>query len=135
MRVFLSIKFWRDDRNRDEVEGTIGAIEGIGAEVYCFRRDAEKWGEIEFGPREMMDITLEQIDKSDILVADVGDWPIGVGVEAGYARGNDIPVICICSKDKKVANTVAGLAISTIVFSDYKDLKKQLSLVLNRQSS
>ena len=132
MRAFLSIKFWGDDRNRQDVEGVISAIEKAGLEVYCFQRDAEKWGEVEFEPKEMMDITLNQIDKSDFLIADVGDWPIGVGVEAGYAYAKGIPIICTCSVDKKVANTVAGLTEKVIRYVDYVDLSKQLSPLFAR---
>jgi len=134
MRAFLSIKFWGDDRNRQDVEGVIAAIEDAGVEVYCFRRDAEKWGQVEFEPEEMMNVTLEQIDKSDFLVADVADWPIGVGVEAGYACAKGIPVICICSVDKGVANTVAGLAEQVIRYVDYVDLSKQLSSLFARRN-
>ena len=134
MRVFLGIKFWGDDRNRQDVEGVIAAIEAAGAEVYCFRRDAERWGEVEFEPREMMDSTFNEISKSDILIADVADWPIGVGVEAGYAFARGIPVICICPSDKKVANTVAGLADHVIRYVDYADLSKQLSALLLQRS-
>lgn len=133
MRAFLSIKFWGDDRNRQDVAGVIAAIEKAGLEVYCFRRDAEKWGEVKFEPKEMMDTTLEQIDKSDFLIADVGDWPIGVGVEAGYAYGKSIPIICICSVDKQLANTVASLTNHVVRYRGSNDLSKQLSLLFSRQ--
>lgn len=135
MRAFLSIKFLGDDRNRQDVEGVIAAIEKAGLEVYCFRRDAEKWGDVEFKPKEMMDMTLGQISKSDVLIADVGDWPIGVGVEAGYAAAKNIPIICICPADKKVANTVAGLAERAIRYQGHDDLSKQLSLLFARHGA
>lgn len=134
MRAFLSIKFWGDDRNRQDVEGIIAAIEDAGLEVFCFRRDAENWGEMAFEPREMMDSTFNEISKSDFLIADVADWPIGVGVEAGYAAAKCIPVICICPEDKKVANTVAGLADNVVRYKNYADLSKQLSSLLLQRS-
>jgi len=132
VRAFLSIKFWEDDRNRQDVEEIIAAIEDAGVVVYCFRRDAEKWGEIEFKPEEMMSITLNQIEQSDLVIADVTDWPIGVGVEAGYAHAKSVPVICICQADKKVANTVAGLADNVIRYQDYGDLSKKLVPLLTK---
>jgi nucleoside 2-deoxyribosyltransferase len=135
MRVFLSIKFWGDDRNRQDVEGIIAAIEDTGAEVFCFRRDAEKWGQNKFEPKEMMNITFDQIDKSDLLVADVSDWPIGVGVEAGYAYAKGIPVICICPVDKKIANTVTGLADHIVRYKDYSDLSEQLTPILAQRNT
>ena len=132
MKAFPSIKFWGDDRNRQDVEGVIAAIENADVEVFCFRRDAEKWGKIKFEPGEMMSITFKEISKSDFLIADVGDWPIGVGVEAGYAYARSVPVICICQADKKVANTVAGLADNVIRYRDYSDLSKKLVPLLTQ---
>ena len=86
MKVFLSIRFPGDDTNRQEVEEIIKALEKTGAEVFCFRRDAEEWGSRQYTPDEMMKEVFLAIDRSDFLVADVGDWPIGVGVEVGYAH-------------------------------------------------
>ena len=126
MKVFLSIKFWGDNRNREDIEGIIDALERAGFNVFCFIRDAEEWGKNQFEPEELMRITFNQIDKSDFLIANVADWPIGVGVEAGYAYARGIPVICICPVNKKVANTVAGLAKHVITYEDYSDLTEKL---------
>jgi nucleoside 2-deoxyribosyltransferase len=133
MRIFLSIKFPGDDRNRQEVEGVIEAIEQTGAEVFCFRRDAEEWGKNEFTPSEMMKSTLDEIDQVDFLIAEIGDWPIGVGVEVGYARGRGIPVICICREDQKIPSTVSGLAEKTIRYRDTEDLGNQLGILLSKR--
>jgi len=127
MDAFLSIKFWGDNRNREDIERIIEAIEGAGFRVFCFVRDAEKWGENYFEPAEMMRLTLNQIDQSDFVVANVADWPIGVGVEAGYAYAKGIPVICICPFKDRMANTVAGLARHVIQYQSYNDLSKRLA--------
>jgi 2'-deoxynucleoside 5'-phosphate N-hydrolase len=132
MKAFLSIKFWGDDRNREHVEVVIRAIEGAGFKVFCIRRNAEKWGEIRFTPEDLMKNTFDEIDNSQVLVADVTDWPIGVGVEAGYAFAKGIPVICICQEDKHIANTVAGFANSVIKYKDYDDLKSRLVLLYRK---
>ena len=129
MKAFLSIKFWGDDRNRGHVEAVIRAIEDSGFDVFCIRRDAEKWGEIKFTPEGLMNTTFAEIDRSHVLVADVADWPIGVGVEAGYAFAKGIPVICICQEGKPMANTVAGFASSVIKYNDYDELKSRLVLL------
>lgn len=126
MRAFLSIRFPGDHRNREHVEATIGAIENAGFSVFCSVRDAEEWGKRQFQPDEMMRRTLSEIDDSDYLIADVADWPIGVGVEAGYAHGRSIPVVCICQAQKRVANTVAGVSEQVIRYEDYDDLTRQL---------
>ena len=74
MKAFLSIKFWGDNRNREDIERIIEAIESAGFRVFCFVRDAEKWGENHFEPAEMMRLTFDQIDQSDFVVANVADW-------------------------------------------------------------
>ncbi len=132
MRAFLSIRFLGDNRNRDHVEAAIAAIEAAGFSVFCFVRDAEEWGKWQFPPEDMMRRTLNEIDASDYLIADVADWPIGVGVEAGYARGRDIPVVCICQARKRVADTVAGVAEQVIRYEDYDDLTGELVNLLGR---
>jgi nucleoside 2-deoxyribosyltransferase len=133
MKAFLSIKYWGDNRNREHVESVIGALENAGFEVFCFRRDAEVWGKHLFEPQEMMHLTFSEINKADFLVADVGDWPIGVGVEAGYAYSKGVPVICICPMEKALANTVTGLAKKLIKYKDYDDLKSKF-ISLNLES-
>ena len=130
MKVFLSVKFPGDDSNRQDVEGIIESVEKLGAEVFCFRRDAEEWGNRQFTHEEMMRMTFDEIERSDFLIADVGDWPIGVGVEAGYAYAKGIPVICICRTEKKLPNTVVGLAKNTIRYKDTNDLNNQLVKIL-----
>lgn len=131
MKAFLSIKFWGDDRNRQDVEKIIGAIEDAGLEVFCFVRDAEKWGEQHFEPEEMMRLTFAKIEESDFLVANVADWPIGVGVEAGYAYAKGIPIICLCPEGSKAPDTVTSLAAHVIRYKNYTDLNKQLKLLLS----
>ena len=133
MRALLSIKFPGDDSNRLEVESIISAMERAGMEVFLFRRDAEKWGRKQFKPDEMMSLTFKEIENSDLLIADVGDWPIGVGVEVGYACGKGIPVICICREDKKLPGTVSGLATKTIQYQDIDDLSRKLDPILSER--
>lgn len=73
MRIFLSIKFWGDQRNQEEVRRIIGIIEDLGHEVFCVVEHAEKWGEKNFTPEQLISITFNEIDKSDVLVANVAD--------------------------------------------------------------
>ena len=135
MKAFLSIKFWGDNRNREDIERIIDAIEGAGFNLFCFVRDAEEWGKNQFEPEQMMTTTFNQIDQSDFLIANVADWPIGVGVEVGYAYARGVPIICICPMTEKVPNTVAGLAKHVIRYEDYNDLSKKLIALSSQQNA
>jgi nucleoside 2-deoxyribosyltransferase len=134
MRAFLSTKFTEDDTSRQQVKEVITAIEAAGAEVYCFRRDAENWGDVIYRAEEMMEITFKEINKSDVLIADVTDWPIGVGVEAGYAYAKGKPIICICKRDKRLANTVTGLTNYIIRYTDSQSLNSQIKSIFTQQA-
>jgi len=126
VRAFLSIKYWGDFRNQEEVRSLIGVIEELGLDVYCVVEHAERWGQVILEPRELLRRTFEEIDKSDLLIANVADWPIGVGVEAGYAFARGIPVLCIWPEGSRLANTVAGLAEAVVSYCDPQDLKAKL---------
>ena len=127
VRAFLSMKYWGDTRNREDVRSIIGILEQLGLETYCVAEHAEQWGNVKFTPQELMHLTFRQIDSSDLLIAHVDGWPIGVGVEAGYAYARNLPIICICPEGRRLANTVAGLAEVVVVYSDYQDLRRRIS--------
>jgi len=101
----------------------------LGWQAFCFIRDAEEWGKNQFQPDEMMRLTFDEIDHSDLVIADVADWPIGVGVEVGYAYAKGIPILCICPVAKPVANTVAGLARWVCKYGSYDDLTNKLNSI------
>jgi len=50
----------------EDIEKTIDAIESVGIKVFCFIRDAEKWGKKSFEPKEMMG------EISDGMIFDIG---------------------------------------------------------------
>ena len=132
MRIFLSIKFWGegDLRNQKDVRKIINIIDSLGHETFCIVEHAENWGEKSFSPEQLMKMTFSEIEISDLLIANVAHWPIGVGVEVGYAAAKGIPIICICPQDMKLANTVAGVAETVIRYSNYPDLRKKLMISL-----
>ena len=74
----------------------------------------------------MMKITFNEIDNSNLVIADVADWPIGVGVEVGYAFAKGIRIICICPEVKSIASTVASIARRLIIYTDYEGLRSKL---------
>lgn len=132
MKAFLSIKFFGDDRNRGDVEELCNRLENLGLLVFCFRRDSELWGENQYSPSEMMERTFKEIEKADLVVVNIADWPIGVGVEAGYAYAKGKPIICIVPVSSKIANTVAGLAVDTIQYQNYIDFETQMKVFLDK---
>jgi len=82
---------------------------------------------------EMYHSNMEQVDKSDLMIAYVGAPSQGTGMEIERANKNGIQVIILSEKDKKVSRMVKGCpaVIKHIVFSDFADARKQLDVVLD----
>jgi len=95
MKVFLSIKYHDDHSDRARIEMVSLALHAHAFETMCIAPDLERWGQLRFDARELMRRTFAAIDACDLVVADLTQKGVGVGIEAGYARAKDIPVVTI----------------------------------------
>ena len=124
-KAYLAIKFYKDCRNRKLIEQIVESLYKIGFESLAMIRDFEKWGEIKFSPKKLMNLTFEQIDKSDLILVEFSEKGIGLGIEAGYAYAKNIPIIVIAKKGSDISTTMQGVAKKTIFYNDPKDLTQK----------
>ncbi|HEV7330543.1 MAG TPA: nucleoside 2-deoxyribosyltransferase [Flavisolibacter sp.] len=82
--------------------------------------------------RQMMQQALQDIDDCDILLAETSDKGIGIGIEAGFAKAKNKPVIYMRQKKAAHSTTVSGISDFQIVYESSNDLQKQLSAVLEQ---
>jgi nucleoside 2-deoxyribosyltransferase len=75
----------------------------------------------------MMQQAMLDIDQCDILIAEVSDKAIGIGVEAGYAKGKNKPVIYLRQKDCEHSTTISGISNYSIIYENINDLEQQLT--------
>ncbi len=75
----------------------------------------------------MMQTAFSEIDRSDILIAEVSTKAIGVGVEVGYAVAKNKPVWYIRKSSAPHSSTVSGAAQEHILYQNEQDLIDQLS--------
>ena len=80
--------------------------------------------------RQMMQQAISVIDNCDILIAETSDK--GIGIEVGYAKAKDKPVIYLRHQDAEHSTTVSGISDFQIIYFDPKDLKKQLTDTLEK---
>lgn len=90
---------------------------------FSFTNDQEK---------EMMKETRESIDDCDLLIAEVSDKAIGVGVEVGYAKAKGKPVIYLRNKNAEHSTTVSGISDFIILYEDIFDMERKLQDALTR---
>lgn len=131
MKAYISVSF----QGRIQAEKPLMAIaETLNAQAidpfifvdnYLFDPAQEK---------EMMLQAMKDIDNSDLLIAEVSDKAIGIGVEAGYAKGRQKHVIYIRRDDAEHSTTVAGISDYQVIYSNEVDLQQKLAIVLKANS-
>jgi nucleoside 2-deoxyribosyltransferase len=89
--------------------------------------------EYNFSPaeeREMMEAAFAALDKCDLLIAEVSDKAIGIGIEVGYAKAKNKQVIYLRNVNTEHSTTVGGSSNHVIIYSDANHLKNQLSQII-----
>jgi nucleoside 2-deoxyribosyltransferase len=122
-RAYLGIKYYEDNRNREEIESLVAVLENDGMEVVCIAKDFEKWGSAHFSSQELMQATFKEIDKSDFVVLEMSEKGVGLGIEAGYASAKGKPVIVLVKNGKELSYTIQGVAAMIIPYSQSGEIK------------
>lgn len=122
MKAYIAIKYHADRGNRERIEGISAALERQGFETVCITRDLEKWGEVQFDPGTLMQRTFDEIDSSDIVVVDLTEKGVGIGIEAGYAFARHIPIMTIARTGSDISETLRGISQRILLYDRYNDL-------------
>jgi 2'-deoxynucleoside 5'-phosphate N-hydrolase len=110
VKAYLAIKYHPDNCNRPRIEDISAALERCGFETVCIVRDVEKWGQARFSPQELMARTFAEIDASDVVIIELSEKGVGLGIEAGYAWARNIPVITIARQGAAISTTLQGIS-------------------------
>jgi hypothetical protein len=110
MKAFLSIKYHPDGANRPLIEAICTALEGCGIRTVCVARDVEAWGAHRFAPEELMRRTFAVIDACDVVVVELSEKGVGVGIEAGYAHARGKPLFTLARRGCEVSETLGGIS-------------------------
>lgn len=123
MKAYIGIKYHHDCKNRSVIEKISSILESAGYETTCIIRDKEKWGAVTVYPKELMDATFKEIDSCNIVVLDISEKGVGLGIEAGYAYAKGIPVVIIAKKGSEISTTMVGIAKKIIVYDQLTDIE------------
>lgn len=80
--------------------------------------------------KEMMKIAFEEIDRCDLLVIELTKKAIGVGVEVGYARAKNKPIVYLKRINANHSTTVGGSANFIAEYKDPIHLEQQLNKII-----
>ena len=80
----------------------------------------------------MMKTAFNEIDSSDILIAELSVKSIGVGIEIGYAYAKNIPIIYLHKEGTEYSTTAYGTATNSIKYKNIDDLISQMEILINQ---
>ncbi|MGY0218414.1 nucleoside 2-deoxyribosyltransferase [Endozoicomonadaceae bacterium StTr2] len=121
--VYFGIKYHPDNSNRDVIEAFEKCFSKHGYESYCVARDLEQWGAASFSAQDIMQDTFAKIDASDLVVVDVTEKGIGLGIEAGYAKAKGKALIIVARDSVEVSTTIKGIADQIIFFNNISEIE------------
>ena len=127
MKAYLAVKYHPDQRNRERIERVCAAMDAAGIESACVVRDLECWGEIRFEPDDLMRASLALLDRCDVVVVELSEKGVGVGIEAGYAYAKGIPVITVAQAGADISDTLRGISSGAFSYRDETELKDFIS--------
>lgn len=114
--IFLSIKYHADGRNQAQIERLCGLLESAGHAPYCVVRDLENWGRVQFEPGELMRRTFAAIEASDLILVELSEKGVGLGIEAGYAHARGIPLAVAARAGSDISSTLQGIAMAACLY-------------------
>ncbi len=71
-----------------------------------------------FTPDELMAASFSLIDDVDIVVIELSEKGVGLGIEAGYAFARSIPIVVLHRAGTDVSATLAGIAAAIHSYDD-----------------
>jgi nucleoside 2-deoxyribosyltransferase len=110
IKAYLAIKYHPNHSNRPLIEAISAALKKCGFETVCIVRDVEEWGQVRLSPQELMVRSFAEIETSDVVVVDLSEKGVGVGIEAGYAYARNIPIITIARQGSDISTTLLGIS-------------------------
>ena len=129
MQAYISISFSKRKELEKEVQAIKNALQKCGisgfvsVDEYQFSAKQEK---------KMMQNAIEDIEKSAILIAETSEKGIGIGIEVGYAKAKNIPVIYVRNSSSEHSTTVSGIADFKIIYENVIDLEEKLEKIIRK---
>ena len=122
MKVYIAIKYHPNNQNRPVIEQISTTLEQNGFDTVCVTRDLENWGQIHFAPETLMQRSFQEIDASDLIVIELTEKGVGLGIEAGYAWAKQIPIVTIAKKGADISTTLQGISQRIFWYNEFDDL-------------
>ena len=106
-KAYFAISYSKRKKFNKEIEALQSLFDERGIELLVF---VDKYN---FAPNQevlMMQTAFKEIDSSDILIAELTNLSVGVGIELGYALASKKPIVYLHNINSAYSPTAAGSA-------------------------
>jgi nucleoside 2-deoxyribosyltransferase len=117
-KVFICYSYGNREKYREFHEKLKEWMSGMGINVYSFVFDYTEKSD----PKTMMRFVKNEIDSSDLLLGELSDESVGVGLEIGYAHGKGIKTGYLYKVDSFNDPVIAGIVDYVIEYSNADDV-------------
>lgn len=131
MRAYIAIKFHADHSNRAAIEEISAGLAAQSIETICIARDLEGWGETRFTPDALMKESFAEIEACDFILVELSEKGVGIGIEAGYAYAQGIPIFTIAKTGCDTSETLRGISRRVYLYDTIKDLNPFFAQLTN----
>ena len=69
--------------------------------------------------------TFEEIDRCDLVIIELTEKGVGVGIEAGYAHARGKRIVTVAERGADVSTTLAGISSRVILYDRVEDLSRR----------
>lgn len=123
-KAFISYSFLKREDIRELHEQLKKTLEKkFKFEVYAFVFDYTK----KVDDKKLMDEALKKVDEADLVLVELSNKSVGVGIEAGYAKAKGIPIIYLHKKGTKLKQAMNGISDAVITYVTTGDLIERIS--------
>ena len=122
MKVYISLKYHDDFANRERFEKICELARNHQMIPICMPAVAAENGNSGLSPDELMRQTFLELRDSKLVIVDLTEKGVGVGIEAGYARARGIPVVAIAAAGSEISETLVGIAEKVFYYQDWAGL-------------
>ena len=70
-----------------------------------------------------MKLTFEKIDSCDLVIIDLTEKGVGLGIEAGYAYAKETPIITIAKSGSDISETLVGISKKIFFYKNIEDIE------------
>ena len=125
--VYYGVKYFEDGHNHAVTRQRLETLEALGFTTRCALRDLEDWGTVRLEPAELMTLAFRLIDGSDLVLLDLTEKGVGLGIEAGYAHALGKPVVTVAEQGAELSTTLQGISERTYFYQDEDELNEFFS--------